>query len=46
LFATPLMWRSFQKSGMKQDFSWTRSARKYSMLYQSIVQKYVLGGEE
>jgi starch synthase len=46
LFATPLMWRSFQKSGMKQDFSWTRSARKYSMLYQSIVQKYVPGGEE
>jgi starch synthase len=46
VFAAPIKWRSFQRSGMKQDFSWTQSARKYAIIYRSIAFKYILGGEQ
>jgi starch synthase len=45
-FASPVKWQSFQRNGMKQDFSWARSARKYSIIYRSIVNKYLSGGQQ
>lgn len=30
-------WRSMQQAGMRQDFSWDRSARQYEALYRSII---------
>ncbi|MGE5251724.1 MAG: glycogen synthase [Bacteroidota bacterium] len=32
-------WQELQKAGMAKDFSWTRSAREYFALYQSIVHE-------
>jgi len=46
VFTQPEKWLSFQRSGMKQDFSWTRSAIQYSILYRSIAFKYLHGGEQ
>jgi starch synthase len=46
VFDEPVKWLSFQQSGMKQDFSWTRSAIQYSILYHSIASKYLPGGEQ
>lgn len=31
-------WRKIQKNGMKQDFSWNKSAKDYLHLYQKIVK--------
>lgn len=33
LYQQPERWRQLQKYAMKQDFSWTRSAREYTQLY-------------
>jgi len=33
-------WRAIMKEGMRQDFSWTRSARKYAELYQKALTKH------
>jgi starch synthase len=35
LFANPNNWKKLQISGMRQDFSWDRSAREYVKLYES-----------
>ncbi|MEO8191739.1 MAG: glycogen synthase [Acidobacteriota bacterium] len=32
--ATPGLWRKLQRRGMQTDFSWTRSAERYSDLYE------------
>jgi starch synthase len=34
-------WRAMQRNGMKQDFSWTRSAREYLKLYQEVVKERI-----
>jgi starch synthase len=36
LYARPDAWRALQRSGMAQDFSWTRSAARYIDLYNSL----------
>ena len=36
-FANPAAWRGLMRRGMAQDFSWTRSARRYLDLYQELV---------
>lgn len=37
VYAVQEKWRRFQRNAMKQDFSWTRSARQYAILYRSLV---------
>lgn len=32
-------WRTIQLNGMRQDFSWDRSARQYADLYQSVINR-------
>jgi starch synthase len=34
-FANPRRWKALQVAGMRQDFSWDRSAREYVKLYES-----------
>jgi starch synthase len=34
-FANPSRWRGLQLAGMRQDFSWDRSAREYVKLYEN-----------
>jgi len=34
-FANPSRWRGLQVAGMRQDFSWDRSAREYVKLYEN-----------
>ena len=34
-FANPSIWKKLQVAGMRQDFSWDRSAREYVKLYES-----------
>ena len=36
-FADPSAWQRLMRRGMAQDFSWTRSARRYLDLYQDLV---------
>jgi starch synthase len=33
------IWRALQKEGMKKDFSWAQSARKYQELYERALTK-------
>jgi starch synthase len=33
-FANPRIWKKLQLAGMRQDFSWDRSAREYVKLYE------------
>ena len=33
-FANPSLWKKLQLAGMRQDFSWDRSAREYVKLYE------------
>ena len=35
VFAKPHIWKKLQIAGMRQDFSWDRSAREYVKLYES-----------
>lgn len=37
VFASQEKWRRFQRNGMKEDFSWARSARQYAMIYRSLL---------
>ena len=39
LYPDRARWMEFQKAGMAQDFSWTRSARKYLELYKKIMNE-------
>ena len=36
VYRQPIAWRRLQASGMRQDFSWRRSAKTYADLYQKI----------
>jgi starch synthase len=36
-YAKPEKWQQFQRKGMKEDFSWPRSARQYAIIYRSLV---------
>ena len=36
IYAQPEKWVRYQRSGMKEDFSWPRSARQYAIIYRSI----------
>ncbi len=37
VYVNPGQWEHFQRSGMQEDFSWRRSAARYSILYRSLV---------
>ncbi len=37
VYANAAAWQRFQRNGMKEDFSWSRSAQKYAVIYQSLV---------
>jgi starch synthase len=36
-FRTPADWKRLQQNGMKQDFSWERSARDYVKVYKGVI---------
>ena len=36
-FSRPRQWRTMQRQGMKADFSWTRSGKRYADLYRQLV---------
>jgi len=37
LFKQPKVWKKIMKNGMKQDYSWNSSAKKYYKLYEKIL---------
>jgi starch synthase len=37
VFANPSNWKTLQLAGMRQDFSWDRSAREYVKLYENAI---------
>jgi starch synthase len=37
-------WSRLQQNGMRKDFSWTASARKYAALYQRLYEEKIKGG--
>jgi starch synthase len=39
LFKNKKIWRKIQKNGMKEDFSWENSAKKYLKLYHQLLKK-------
>ncbi|MER9998772.1 glycogen synthase GlgA [Mesorhizobium sp. M0051] len=39
--ASPVVWESLQRQGMKADVSWDKSAEKYFELYRSLLSKRV-----
>ena len=39
--ASPAVWESLQRQGMKADVSWDKSAEKYVELYRSLLSKRV-----
>ncbi len=39
VYASPAKWQRYQRNGMKEDFSWQRSARRYAVLYQSLISQ-------
>ena len=38
-FANPSIWKKLQLAGMRQDFSWDRSAGEYVKLYERALSK-------
>lgn len=36
-YSKPEKWQHFQRKAMKQDFSWERSARQYTVIYRSLI---------
>ena len=36
VFINPEKWQRYQRNGMAEDFSWSRSARQYAMLYRAL----------
>jgi starch synthase len=36
-YASPEAWERFQRNGMAEDFSWSRSAARYAELYRSLM---------
>ena len=39
LFAAPERWATLQRNGMRADFSWQESGRRYAMLYASLMER-------
>ncbi|MFO8024442.1 glycogen synthase GlgA [Thiohalophilus sp.] len=39
LYAHPSLWRQVQRVAMSRDFSWQRSAGRYSQLYEQLLQQ-------
>jgi starch synthase len=39
IFGDKKLWQKIQKAGMKEDFSWDRSARSYIELYKKILSE-------
>jgi starch synthase len=39
LYSDRPRWQDLQRQGMQQDFSWERSAREYSLLYQKLMKE-------
>jgi starch synthase len=37
VYAGPEKWQQFQLNGMKEDFSWPRSAHQYALVYRSLM---------
>ena len=37
-FKNPRKWRALQAAGMKQDYSWDRSAREYVRIYDKVIE--------
>ena len=37
VYASPEKWEEFQRNGMAEDFSWSRSAAQYAELYRSLL---------
>jgi starch synthase len=37
VYTNPEKWQCIQRNGMIEDFSWSRSARRYASLYRSLV---------
>jgi starch synthase len=42
LYRQPVLWRKVQRVGMRQNFGWEASARKYLTLYGQLVPEAVL----
>ena len=36
-YTCPEKWERFQRNGMTEDFSWSRSAARYAELYRSLI---------
>jgi starch synthase len=41
VFANPNIWKKLQLAGMRQDFSWDRSAREYVKLYERALARAI-----
>jgi starch synthase len=39
VFGNPVVWKQLQLAGMRQDFSWDRSAREYVKLYEGAKER-------
>jgi len=39
-FIMPGKWQHIQRNGMKKDFSWSRSAQKYAIIYRSLMSGF------
>jgi starch synthase len=37
VYAMPADWAQLQRNGMRQDFSWERSAREYVTVYKGVI---------
>ena len=37
MYADQPLWQALQRNGMRQDFSWTKSAQEYRRLYERLV---------
>jgi len=39
IYGDPERWRLLQRTGMLEDFSWSRPARQYAKIYQSLAAR-------
>ena len=39
VFLRPVAWKKLVQAGMRQDFSWDKSAREYEDLYETLALK-------
>jgi starch synthase len=37
VYLNPEKWQRYQRNCMAEDFSWSRSARQYAMLYRALI---------